>query len=270
MSPSPRCTAFSSGLEVKGTTVYFKKVGHRDLGRALGSVKALLARQKKESRRRGKAWLIRLFPRNLDDPATLGGLLQSKHPAALSLDDIFHANWHQSATRKFACYPAAAAAAATLEGDAAEEAMMAAYCHQMERVNGDLWHWYRAHIPSTRWMRKLRRWMEEELLPLIHRALRLPNGRHTALDRMVTVFGSMSYGLFLCRLSDIDIGLNLRIKEGAAKQGAQRQDDPQREVLKLLTAGIRRKNRQNEERQIKDRKRKQKKRAKEEPLNWYG
>eukprot|EP01084_Bolivina_argentea_P050595 93054_1 len=34
--------AFSNGLEIKGVTVYFKKVGYSDLGFALQSVKSLL------------------------------------------------------------------------------------------------------------------------------------------------------------------------------------------------------------------------------------
>merc|ERR1712154_179622 len=133
--------------------------------------------------------------------------LRPKHPCSIDLNEIFHKEWYQGSLRKFEI----TWEPLTLNEENKE--MMDAYYKHLESVNRDIWDWYHSAIPSGEFMDKLYKFLNEYLLVQIHKTLNLPNNKGTTLNKMVSVFGSISYGLFIHKFSDIDIGVNLHIVE---------------------------------------------------------
>ena len=90
--------AFSNGIEINDTTVFFGKMRFEHLENAIKSMKSLLNRRKKDNLKNNKMKKIHsLFPRNLDDKANnLGGLFQSSHQCMIPISEIFHSQWSQS------------------------------------------------------------------------------------------------------------------------------------------------------------------------------
>ena len=171
------------------------------------SVAAMFNKKKKQRQKNKKEFVRILFPRNPDDDINLGGLLHSKHPCSIAIKETFHKDCYQESLVKFGLDPQPIA-------DDDEKL----YYNHIRDVNKEIWIWYHQNIPSGEYMEKIYEFLDEYLLNMIRKALLLSTGRGTTLDKMITVFGSASYGLFINKLSDIDIGVNLCIKESNKKK----------------------------------------------------
>lgn len=227
-------TAFSNGLEIKGTMVYFKNIGYNDLGNALKSVKSLINRKKYENSKNKTQFINTLFPRNLDDTINLGGLLQIKHPCRININEIFHKDWYQESLIKFKFEPLVVVNNDNDDDDNKE--MMVQYYKHLKTMNKDIWNWYHSIIPTQDYMNKVNKFLNEYLLIMIHKTLKLPNNQSTNSDAMMSIFGSISYGLFINKISDIDIGININVK----KKNKQKKDNKNNKIkfLQLLSSKI--------------------------------
>eukprot|EP01084_Bolivina_argentea_P015761 29531_1 len=204
--------SFSNGLEIKGTTVYFKQVGYNDLGSAFQSVKSLINRRKYDKKKSKKAFINSLFPRNTDDKINCGGLLQLQHPCCIHINEIFHIDWYRSSLKKFIFDPKPLVNNDNNNSNEDKQMMDAFYKH-FSVLNASIWKWYRLHIPDDKQMNKIYNFLNNYLLIMLHKTLNLPNIEICNLNNLINIFGSMSYGLFIIGISDIDIGINLNIIE---------------------------------------------------------
>merc|ERR1711971_332249 len=86
--------------------------------------------------------------------------------------------------------------------------------------NADIWRWYRdAAIPKLNFLNKVHRFLKAYLMVHIRSVLKLPalkNGS-TSAERFLRVHGSAAHGLFVTDVSDLDIGVNLRLIEQSGK-----------------------------------------------------
>ena len=100
---------FKGGIEINGTPTYFGKVRETDLDTTFASIKTVVNKSKKKTKKLKQDFIHQVFPRDLDDKSgNLGGLLQASHTnvqCQIKYEEIFHENWYKESLVPFEFKP---------------------------------------------------------------------------------------------------------------------------------------------------------------------